>query len=115
MICSGVHEETEYKICHFYSGLRTEIQDIVDYKEYNTINCLFQLAMLVEKELQGHQPTKTNTTFMLRPASMAPFRTATPSGARSSMTPLALCPPSTSSTPSAIAPRAMDPSKASVL
>jgi hypothetical protein len=41
MIRAGVHEETEDKICHFYGGLRTEIQDIVDYKEYNTVNRLF--------------------------------------------------------------------------
>jgi hypothetical protein len=54
MIRAGVHEETEDKIYHFYwGGLRTKIQDIVDYKEYNTINRLFQLAMLAEKELQG--------------------------------------------------------------
>jgi hypothetical protein len=53
MIRAGVYEETEYKICHFYGGLRTEIQDIVDYKEYNTVNRLFQLTMLAEKELQG--------------------------------------------------------------
>jgi hypothetical protein len=53
MIHAGVHEETKDKICHFYGGLRTEIQDIIDYKEYNTINRLFQLAMLVEKELQA--------------------------------------------------------------
>jgi hypothetical protein len=25
MICAGVHEETEDKICHFYGGLQTEI------------------------------------------------------------------------------------------
>jgi hypothetical protein len=53
MIHTGVHEESEDKICHFYGGLRTKIQDIVDYKEYNTVNYLFQLAMLAEKELQG--------------------------------------------------------------
>jgi hypothetical protein len=46
MIRAGVHEETEDKICHFYGGLRTEIQDIIDYKEYNTVKHLFQLAML---------------------------------------------------------------------
>jgi hypothetical protein len=51
MICVGVHEETEDKICHFYGWLRTEIQDIVDYKEYNIVNSLFQLAMLPEKKL----------------------------------------------------------------
>jgi hypothetical protein len=51
MIHAGVHEETEDKICHFYFGLRSEIQDIVDYKEYNSINHLFHLAMLAKKEL----------------------------------------------------------------
>jgi hypothetical protein len=57
MIRAGVHEETEDKIYHFYGGLQTEIQEIIDYKEYNTVNHLFQLAMLEEKELQGRQST----------------------------------------------------------
>jgi hypothetical protein len=115
MIRAGVHEETDDKICHFYSGLRAEIQYIIDYKEYNTVNHLFQLAMLAEKELQGYQPMKTKTSFTPRSTSMAPSRTATPSGARSSMTTSASRPPSTLSTPSTIAPRATEPSKASVL
>ena len=54
MHCSVV-EGNEYSICCFYSGLRREIQDIVDYKEFNTVNQLFQFAMLVEKELQGRE------------------------------------------------------------
>jgi hypothetical protein len=41
MIRSGVHDEIEDKICHFYGGLQTEIQDIINYKEYNTVNHLF--------------------------------------------------------------------------
>jgi hypothetical protein len=52
---------------------------------------------------------------MPRLASMAPAQTAMPSGACSSMRMLASRPPSTSSTPSTIAPHAMDPSKASLL
>ena len=51
----GIVERPEDAICHFYSGLRREIQDIVDYKDFNTVNKLFQFAMLVEKELQGRQ------------------------------------------------------------
>jgi hypothetical protein len=66
MIRAGVHEETTDKICHFYGGLRTEIQDIIDYKEYNTVNRLFQLAMLAEKELQGRQPTRLKSSFTPR-------------------------------------------------
>jgi hypothetical protein len=96
MIRAGVHEETEDKICRFYFGLRTEIQNIVDYKEYNIVIRLFQLAMLAKKELQGHQPMKTKTSFMPRSTSMAPSKTATPLGAHSSMTNSASRPPSTS-------------------
>jgi hypothetical protein len=51
----GVVEDQEDQIVRFYGGLRREIQDIVDYKEYHFIQCLFQLAMLAKKELQGHQ------------------------------------------------------------
>jgi hypothetical protein len=40
MRCSIV-EENEDSICRFYSGFNHEIQDIVDYKEFNTINQLF--------------------------------------------------------------------------
>jgi hypothetical protein len=47
----GIVEGTEDSICHFYSGLRRDIQDIVDYKELNIVNHLFQLAMFAEKEL----------------------------------------------------------------
>jgi hypothetical protein len=115
MICVEVQEGTKDKICCFYSGLCTEIQDTVDYKEYNTVNHLFHLAMLAEKELQGRQPTKTKTSFTPHPASMAPSRTAIPTGTRSSMTPSVSRAPSTLSTPFAIAPRAMDSSKASIL
>ena len=50
-MCCSVVEGNEDSICHFYSGLRYEIQDIVDYKEFNTVNQLFQFAMLVEMEL----------------------------------------------------------------
>jgi hypothetical protein len=46
---------------------------------------------------------------------MAPARTTMPFGAHSLTTASASCPSSTSSTPSTTAPRAMDPSKASVL
>jgi hypothetical protein len=51
MIRTELHEETKDKICCFYLGLRTKIQDIIHYKKYNIINHLFQLSMLAEKEL----------------------------------------------------------------
>jgi hypothetical protein len=115
MIRAGVHEQTEDRRCHFYSRLGNEIQNIIDYKEYNNVNCLFQLAMLVEKELQGHQLTKMMPSFTPRLASMVPSRTATASGPHSSMTPSAARAPSMSLTPFATAPHATNPSKASIL
>jgi hypothetical protein len=71
--------------------------------------------MLAKKVLQGRQPMKTKTSFTPHSTSMAPSRSATPSGAHSLMMNSASRPPSTSSTPSTTMPHAMDPSKASVL
>jgi hypothetical protein len=80
MRCSIV-EGNEDSICRFYSGLRREIQDIVDFKEFNSVGQLFQFAMLAEKELQGRQQHKTRSNFG---ASYAPKTTtsAPPSSAR---------------------------------
>jgi hypothetical protein len=76
MLRCGLVEDQEDQIVRFYGGLRREIQDIVDYKEYHSIQHLFQLAMLVEKELQGHQQQRRNNTFTPRqfpaPAKAAP-------------------------------------------
>jgi hypothetical protein len=71
--------------------------------------------MLAKKQLQGHQPIKTKTSFMpgLAPTSLS--RTTTPTGDHSSMTTSASSAPSTSLAPSAVAPRATDLNKASVL
>ena len=41
LMCCSVVEGNEDFICYFYLGLRREIQDIVDYKEFNTVNQLF--------------------------------------------------------------------------
>jgi hypothetical protein len=66
MRCSIV-EGTEDSICRFYLGLRCEIQDIVDDKEFNTVNQLFQFAMLAEKELQGRDQQVKNKASMYTP------------------------------------------------
>jgi hypothetical protein len=99
MIRAGVHEETEDKICHFYGELRIEIQDIIDYKEYNTVNRLFQLTMLAEKELQGQQPTRLKSSFTPRHTSMTHLTSHAPGTTHFSMTPLTSRVPSTSTAP----------------
>jgi hypothetical protein len=106
MIRAGVHEDTDDKICHFYGGLRTKIQDIIDYKEYNIVNHLFQLAMLAEKELRGRQPTRVKSSFMPRHPSTTPSTSCAPATAHLSTTPSTSCVPSTSTTPPA--PRAAE-------
>jgi hypothetical protein len=88
-------------------GLRTEIHDIVDYKEYNTVNRLFQLAMLEEKELQGRQPTRVKSSFTHCHPSTTPSTSRAPATARLSTTPLTSRVPSTSTTPPP-APRASE-------
>ena len=73
MIRCGVVEDMEDKMVRFYGGLNRDIQDLIDYKEYDTIQRLFHLAMLAEKELQGRdQPRSGNkaaATFTPRSSS----------------------------------------------
>jgi hypothetical protein len=61
MLQCRVVEDPEDQMVRFYGGLRRVIQDIVDYKEYHSIQCLFHLYMLAEKELQGHQQRRSST------------------------------------------------------
>ena len=49
MLRYGVVEDMEDQIIRFYGGLRREIQNIIDYKEYHSIQCLSYLSMLAEK------------------------------------------------------------------
>jgi hypothetical protein len=86
-------------------GLQTKIQDIIDYKEYNTGNRLFQLAMLAEKELQGQQLTRVKNSFTPRHTSMTPSTSCAPATTHFLTTPSTSRAPSTSTTPPA-APRA---------
>jgi hypothetical protein len=91
----------------FYGGLRTEIQGIIDYKEYNTINHLFQLAMLAEKELQGQQLTRLKSSFMPHHTSTTPSISRAPGTSHFLTTHLTLRVPSTSTAPPP-APRASE-------
>jgi hypothetical protein len=88
MLRCGIVEDTKDKMAHFYGGLRSEIQDIIDYKEYTTVNCLFELTMLAEKELQGRHRSRSNvgSTFMPR-TTTGQARTAPSPSLRPSVSP----------------------------
>ena len=49
----GLDENEDTKMARFLGGLNREIQDILDYKEYNSITRLFHLACKAEREVQG--------------------------------------------------------------
>jgi hypothetical protein len=87
------------KFIIFMGWLRTEIQYIVDYKECNTVNRLFQLAMLAEKELQGRQPTRLKSSFTPHHTSTTPSTSRTPAMTCFLMTPSTSRAPSTLTTP----------------
>ena len=82
MLRCGVVEDPEDQMVRFYGGLRREIQDIVDYKEYHSIQRLFHLSMLAEKELQGRQQRRSNTFAPRQPP--APAKASSSSGVRTS-------------------------------
>ena len=82
MLRCGVVEDPEDQMVRFYGGLRREIQDIVDYKEYHSIQRLFHLSMLAEKELQGRQQRRSSTFSPRQPP--APAKASSSSGVRTS-------------------------------
>jgi hypothetical protein len=57
MICCGIVEDNEAVLACFFGGLNKEIQHILDYKEYNTITCLFHLACKAKLEVRDRQPS----------------------------------------------------------
>jgi hypothetical protein len=71
MLRCGVVEDPEDQMVRFYGGLRRKIQDIVDYKEYYSIQRLFHLSMLAEKDLQGRQQRRSNTFAPRQPPAPA--------------------------------------------
>ena len=62
MLCCGLVENNDAAMARFLGGLNREIQDVLDYKEYNNITCLFHLACKAEREVQGrHTRTRANS------------------------------------------------------
>jgi hypothetical protein len=53
MLRYTLEEATEPAMARFLDGLNREIQNILAYKEYTNITCLFHLACKVEREVQG--------------------------------------------------------------
>ena len=60
-----MHENEESKIARFVSGLRREIQDVVDLYEYSSLEKLVHLAIKVESQLlkKTHFKTTHNDNF----------------------------------------------------
>jgi hypothetical protein len=55
MIRCGIEEDNDALLALFFGGLNKDIQNILDYKEYNTITHLFHLACKAEGEVQDRQ------------------------------------------------------------
>ena len=61
MLHCGLVETEDVAMARFVGGLNREIQDILAYKEYNSIDRLFLLAYKAEREVQGRRAsTRTN-------------------------------------------------------
>jgi hypothetical protein len=82
----GLVENNDAAMAHFLGDLNHEIQDVLDYKEYNKITRLFHLACKAEREVQGrHARTQANssaggtTSFHSKPAAVAPPVATSPS------------------------------------
>jgi len=48
-------ESEEEKVARFVSGLRREVQDVVELYEYSTLDKILHLALKVEKETRSQE------------------------------------------------------------
>ena len=53
LACSNVQEDEMDKCSRFFGGLRREIQDVLDYKEWTRFFQLYHYALKAEREAQG--------------------------------------------------------------
>jgi len=53
MLRCGLVENDDAAMARFLGGLNREIQDVLDYEEYNNLTHLFHLACKAEREVQG--------------------------------------------------------------
>ena len=86
MLRCNLEEDEEPAMARFLGGLNREIQDILAYKEYNSVNRLFHLACKAEREVQGRRASaRTNasagkaSSWQQRTATTPSPRTPTPS------------------------------------
>ena len=86
MLRCNLEEDEEPAMARFLGGLNREIQDILAYKEYNSVNRLFHLACKAEREVQGRRASaRTNasagkaSSWQQRMATTPSPRTPTPS------------------------------------
>ena len=55
-------ESEEEKVARFVSGLRREVQDVVELYEYSTFDKILHLVLKVESQLKKKQEAKRNTS-----------------------------------------------------
>jgi hypothetical protein len=63
MIRCGLFETDDAAMARFRGGLNREIQDILDYKEYNDMTTLFAYACKAEREVQGRCSNTYSNSF----------------------------------------------------
>ena len=79
MLRCGLEENEDGAIARFMGGLNREIQDILAYKEYNSVNRLFHLACKAEREVQGRRASMRANIPAGRASPWTPSNAAAPS------------------------------------
>ena len=79
MLHCGLEEKEDGAIARFFGGLNREIQDILAYKEYNSVNRLFHLACKAKREVQGRRASMRANNFAGRASPWTPSNAAAPS------------------------------------
>jgi hypothetical protein len=78
MLRCGLEESEDGAIARFMGGLDREIQDILAYKEYNSVTRLFHLACKAERKVKGCRVSMRTNISAGRASPWPPSNTAAP-------------------------------------
>jgi hypothetical protein len=73
MLRCNLEEEEESAMARFLGGLNHEIQDILAYKDYTNITCLFHLACKAEREVQRRRASAKTNSWQPRTTTRTPM------------------------------------------
>ena len=108
---SNIQEDDMDKCSRFFGGLRREIQDVLDYKEWTRFSQLYHYALKAKREVQGRQPRRSTTPYVTPSTPSHPTEVSKFSNVQTPLVPVKKSSPITPSSSGSATPSSSSSSK----